>query len=248
MAYQSASSCKSLEARGRTCVYCLQNEEISEDQVLLRGENLYLCAPRGQLLEGYLAISSYSCIGCLAHFPDQYFEELMKFKVVVAAFYRETYRSTANTYYEQGRAGAGARVDMAAGFPLHAHLCSLPATVDLHAILARRHMEVPVRGPEEIAAAAKDRPYVYAEAVDNAGAFRAAVYVGKPNESNEHLEQGRLKLLIAAALNLPCRGNWRVYPGDKELAQVIERFSAFRSELAGRRNDCPIHPETQKTW
>jgi hypothetical protein len=47
------------------CVYCLHNGYLSGEQVLLRGENFYLCAPNGQIVEGFLAIVPYDCSGAL---------------------------------------------------------------------------------------------------------------------------------------------------------------------------------------
>ena len=220
----------------RTCVYCLQNEEIKEEQILLRGEHLYLCAPRGQLVEGYLAISPYLCTGSLSQLPAEYFEELARLKSIAAAFYDQAYGVTRSIMYEQGRGGGGARIDRAGGFPLHAHLCCLPAAVDLHGILAAKYVELAVRGLEELPTAVNNRPYVYVEGPDSAGAYRPAVYVAKSSDGDADVEQERLKPALAAALNMPERGDWRAYPGDMELSCVIERFAAFKRDLYWKEN------------
>ena len=92
-----------------TCVYCLQNRELCERQILLRGKHLYLCAPRGQLIEGYLAIAPYRCIGSISQMPTSFFADLVRFTAIVAGFYEKAYGTTQPTFYEQGRAG-GRRV------------------------------------------------------------------------------------------------------------------------------------------
>ncbi len=213
----------------RPCVYCLDNGQIEPRQVLFRGEHLYLCAPRGQMIEGYLAISPYRCVGCLAHFPPEWFAELARLKAIVAGFYRAAYRVAQPVFYEQGRGGRGAVTDRAGGFPLHAHLCALPAAVDLHGLLARHYAAVPVPGPEALPEATGHRPYIYAEAPDAQGCVRMAAYRAASPAQDILLEQARLKPLIAAEMNMPERGDWRAYPGDEELARLIERFAAFQA-------------------
>lgn len=211
----------------KRCVYCLGNGELSDGQVLLRGRHLYLCAPRGQLVEGYLVIAPLTCTGSLSAFPAGWSAELNILKGVVLAFYREAYGATDATLYEQGRAGGGARFDEAGGFPHHAHLCCLPLAVDLHALLAPRHVRLSLSGPEELSSVVPDRPYVYIEG----GAGRCCVYVPATDEGRQELERIRLKPAIAALLGLPDRGDWRAYPGDRELASLIRRFGAFRKEI-----------------
>ena len=119
------------------CVYCLENALLTPAQILLRGANLYLCAPRGQLTEGFLAIAPYRCIGCLAMLPPDWYAELAQMERVVAGFYERAYGVTVATFYEQGRAGGGASPEEAGGFPLHAHLCCLPLSPDVHGLLRK---------------------------------------------------------------------------------------------------------------
>jgi diadenosine tetraphosphate (Ap4A) HIT family hydrolase len=202
-----------------TCAFCLQNELLRDDQILLRGQDLYLCAPRGQLVEGYLAIAPYQCIGSLSQVPAAFFDALARFKNRVLDFYEKAYRSAGATFYEQGRAGGGLPVDPARGFPLHAHFCSLPLEVDLHAALADRYAQEPLSAPHELAVAARNTPYVYVESMG-----KKVVYLARDGNGRDELERMRLKPMIATLLGIPERGYWQAYPGDLELSQLISRW------------------------
>lgn len=197
------------------CTYCLHTGVLRDEQVLVRGEELYLCAPRGQLVEGYLVIAPYRCIGCLAELPDESLDELLRLKARVAEFYaREAF------VYEQGRAGGGASA-AEIGFPLHAHLCFLPIDAGVEVLFAK-HERIDVAGLRQLRNAAASRPYVY---VEN-GASR--VYVPRDEAGAAELRQLRLKPQLAALLGIPERGHWRDYPGDRELARVIAAFQKGR--------------------
>jgi hypothetical protein len=201
------------------CVFCLANGELDERQVLLRGTHLYICAPRGQLVEGCLIAAPYECIGCFAHAPASHLEELAVMQALIEGFYRDAYGVERATFYEQGRAGAGAAIDSAGGFPHHAHLCSLPLVVDLHGVVAREYAAVHVTNVDDSAHVSSGRPYLYVEA-----AGTRAVYLARSAEGARSLEQLRLKPRIAELLGLGDRGDWRAYPGDEALERVIDRF------------------------
>jgi hypothetical protein len=141
-------------------VYCLSNEELHSHQILLRSRHLFLCAPRGQIVEGYLVIAPLSCIGSLSTLPLSWFPELNLLKSVVSAFYREVYGVTDETLYEQGRAGGGVRINVVGGFPHHAHLCCLPLAVDLHTFLGRRYVRKKLSAPQDLSLVVPNLPYV----------------------------------------------------------------------------------------
>src|SRR5437763_912232 len=87
------------------CVYCLRSGRLRREQILLRGRHLYLCAPRGQLVEGYLVVAPYECTGCLADLPAAFIPELVRLKKMVEEFYATAYGVWSATFYEQGRDG-----------------------------------------------------------------------------------------------------------------------------------------------
>jgi hypothetical protein len=219
-----------------TCAYCLQNKQLLDDQVLLRGVDLYLCAPRGQLVEGYLAIVPYQCIGSFSRMPKASFPELKRLQNVVLSFYERAYGvKEATTFYEQGRAGAGASVDVISGFPLHAHLCSLPLGVDLHSALASKFFQKSVSGPEELPVAARAEPYVYVEDM-----HKTAVYVANSSEGRAELAGMRLKPMIANLAGYPDRGNWRIYPGALEMQKLTENWRIYgNGDRHGSQEDSP---------
>jgi Protein similar to CwfJ C-terminus 1 len=220
------------DAVKRRCVYCLSNDELHNRQILLRGRHFFLCAPRGQIVEGYLVIAPLSCTGSLSALPLSWFPELNLMKSVVSAFYREAYGVTDETIYEQGRAGGGARIDVVGGFPHHTHLCCLPLAVDLHTFLGQRYVRKNLSGPQELSFVVPDCPYVYTDGPDSGGLHKRCVYVPATDEGRLELERIRLKPVIATLIGLPERGNWRTYPGDRELESLLGRFKAFQRNLA----------------
>ena len=209
------------------CVDRLDNALLTPAQILLRGANLYLCAPRGQLTEGFLAIAPYRCIGCLAMLPPDWYAELAQMERVVAGFYERAYGVTSATFYEQGRAGGGASPEQAGGFPLHAHLCCLPLPPDVDGLL-RKYRRKHIAGWHELVAAADGGPYVYVEGRGVASRrSRGRSTSQAASEDRAALECVRLKPAIAAVMGVPERGYRRDYPGDEELDRLIPKFSQF---------------------
>lgn len=202
-----------------TCVYCLYNEHLRDEQILLRGDTFYLCAPRGQLVEGFLAIVPYRCMGCLAQLSAIDIDELVALQDLVRGFYARTYDACAMIFYEQGRAGGGALTDPSERFPLHAHLCGLPAAVDLHGYLRHRYLSVPVPSLAGLAAAVGGQPYLYVEASD-----QSLAYLARLNKQSTEFARARLKPVIAQLMGISERGDWRTYPGDRELQNLIKKW------------------------
>ena len=223
------------DAVQRRCVYCLSNDELHSRQILLRGRHLFLCAPRGQIVEGYLVIAPLSCTGSLSALPLNRFRELNLMKNVVSAFYREVYGIKGATLYEQGRAGGGARIDVAGGFPHHAHLCCLPLAVDLHTFLGQQFVRKNLSGLQDLSLVVPDSPYVYIDGPDSEGLHKRYVYVAGTDEGRLELERMRLKPVIATLIGLPDRGNWRTYPGDRELESLLKRFRTFEGKRKFKR-------------
>jgi diadenosine tetraphosphate (Ap4A) HIT family hydrolase len=207
------------------CVFCLANGQLAERQILLRGEHLYLCAPLGQLVEGWLIVAPHECVGCFAHAPVSHLEELATMQALVTRVYADEYGVTRPSFYEQGRAGGGAVIDALGGFPHHAHLCCVPLDVDLHPLLGE-YAAAPVDGPSEAAAASAGRPYAYVEA-----AGRRAVYVPRTPQDWRSLEQLRVKPRIAELIGLRGRADWRSYPGEDALERVADRFQRAFNEV-----------------
>jgi hypothetical protein len=215
------------------CAFCRPGGTIQAKQVLIEGEHVYLCVPKGQMVEGYLIMTPFRCHdrgrprGCLAQLSPEPFRELAWFRDIVARFYREHYAIEPGTYYEQGRAGGGALVDTMGRFPHHAHLCSLPISVNLHAVLEPAFTPLPIARLEDLPSVVSGEPYVYAECVDSTGVFRKYAYVGTTDRGRQQLERLRLKPIIGDLIGTSDRADWRAYPGDVEMERVIETFTAF---------------------
>jgi len=208
----------------RRCVFCRENDHFRDEQILVRDSSFYLCAPLGQLVEGYLVIAPYGCGTSLSQLPADRFAELDAMVAIVEDFYRLEYACADAIYYEQGRAGGGARVDPDGAFPLHAHLCGLPVACDLHGLLGGRYARVDVGALSDLRAAAAGQPYVYASA-----GGRQAVYLGRTKEQREELERFRLTPQLAALLGIADQGDWRQYPGRDKLDSLLRRFGRYRS-------------------
>jgi hypothetical protein len=206
------------------CVYCLGTGELRDDQVLVRGAELYVCAPRGQVVEGYVVIAPYWCIGCLAALPGDWVDELTRLKQLVAEFYADAYGVACATFYEQGRAGGGASNETLIGFPLHAHLCGVPVALDMHAMLTGRYARQHVTGTHQLSEVAANDPYIYVESYGEQW-----VYLPRSDAERAELSTLRIKPELAAFIGRPERGHWRAYPGDDEVRRLIDRFTAFHT-------------------
>jgi hypothetical protein len=206
---------------------------MTAEQILREGHHCYLSVPKGQMIEGYLAIAPYRCFdgrrhrGCLAHLNNEELQEVKQLRDMVGHFYRECYGIDHATFYEQGRAGGGAVIDTTGRFPHHAHLCGLPLKIDLHSWLKERFEQQLVNSLLELPTIANRRPYVYIEGVDRKGKCVRAVYLSVDKGRMQELETLRLKPVIADLLGKPDRWNWRIYPGDTAARRVRRKFADF---------------------
>jgi hypothetical protein len=147
---------------------------------------------------------------------------------VIENFYQKSYGVDAWTFYEQARGGGGRRIDLVGGFPLHAHLCSVPRYVPLHDFLALRYRAARATKLEDLAVHAAASPYVYVMTCRDGVRVRR-LYQARDAREREQIESMRLKPMLAELLGLGSCADWRTYPGDHELARLIECFQAFAS-------------------
>lgn len=216
------------------CVYCLDTGVMGPDQVLLRGETCYISAPRGQLIEGYVVVAPYACVGAMALVDERTSAEVARFRDVVGDFFREAYGVEAPIFYEQGRGGGGMRCDPTKRFPYHAHLCGLPVTIDAHSAMTERFTRAPVTTLRALGRVVAGVPYAYVDGVDHDRDIRRAAYLpGSPHDTRE-LEGLRFKPILAELLGLADRADWRVYPGDAARQRVVEKFSRFVRERGAK--------------
>ena len=207
----------------KLCVYCLANQILRADQVLISGDFSYIAAPLGQLTGGFLVIAPYSCGSSLSHLPLHVLREIERLRNLLMRFYRDEYGCANPTFYEQGRAGGGALIDRKGRFPLHAHLCCLPIRCDLHQILGNSYLCRDIESLSDLSSAVGHQPYIYTKT-----AHRHSVYVGNSTDAQRMLESSRLKPEIAKLHGYADAGDWRNYPGEHELNTLITRFVQFR--------------------
>jgi hypothetical protein len=193
---------------------------------------MYLCAPRGQMVEGFLAVAPYECVGALSLLPPESFSELERFANVIESFYTEAFGCSSWLSYEQGRGGGGALADAEARFPFHAHLCAVPMSVDLHEPLGVRFTPREISSLRELRSISRRTPYLYIDGPDRHARRRKVVYLPSTVEMSGELERSRLKPLIAELGGIPNRGHWRGYADDAELAAVTTRFTRWAESTA----------------
>lgn len=199
------------------CAFCLATGLLEPRQVLTRGRSLYVCAPRGPIVEGFLAIAPLRCVDCIARFPADYFDELDELIDLVRTFYRRAYACEAITLYEQGRGGGPFAAHPE--FPLHAHLCSVPLDLDLHRLLERSYVRHEVQGPRDLRRFGDQGPYLYVEACGSKSA-----YVGATPSTRQALRQSQLRREVASLAGRPERGHWRDCTEDRELDSLLKQW------------------------
>lgn len=224
----------------RPCAFCghgnaLHGEPVLSDQILARGQHFYLCAPLGQIVEGFLIVAPYTCrcpktkrlFRCFAHIQDYELEELNRIIKIIAQFYRNYYGCNMFTQYEQGRAGGGASYDENGRFYHHAHLCHIPANVDLRPSLSAEFASVHLDSIGSIKNVSNGEPYLFLSNINSDGLTQSTIYLPRDNITRRRLEHIRLKDIIAKTLGCPEKWNWRAYPGTDEIDTVRQQFVEF---------------------
>lgn len=210
------------------CAFCSPEQSFEPTQILLRGEYFYLLAPKGPPKEGYLMIVPYLCqnlenkFRCFANLPLYQANEFENIKKIVEGFYKYCYRVSAGLYYEQGR-GGGDDVDLLQGYSHHAHLCCIPADINIHTSLRQRLGSKVIETYEEIAQVYNNMAYIFVEGIDFDGIVRKRVFYVPSGD----IERALLRVVIAEKLGVPPRLSWRDYPGNVEIAETVSKFSEY---------------------
>ena len=217
-----------------SCVFCLKNKILNDEQILLRGEYLYLCAPLGQITEGYLIISPYSCnidigsrLGCLSSFNKNMFSELIIFKNIVKEYYKYRYGNYHPVFYEQGRAGGDKIYDTSGRFPHHAHFCGVPKNLNIHSILSSKYEEIKINSISEIVRYKSKGAYILVDSYDKNYSKKISLYTSYNELQEMELEKFRLKPIIFELEEDFSDPNWRLDPEENKMLKVISTFSTF---------------------
>lgn len=174
---------------------------------------------------------------CLDDIGPGWAGELRALSGLVARFYREVYEAP-TLFYEHGR-GGGDRSSFPGGdFVFHPHLCALPGDLELHRELEVRfeHCDAPPF-PGVRAAIGRRRPYVYVHTPERAGRPRPTVYFGGDLDSDERLGALSVKRLLVEANTLERDADWRSYPGEREIVELVDRFNRWYAGAYRRPTD-----------
>lgn len=211
------------------CSFCTPEQSFESIQLLLKGQYFYLFAPKGAPTEGYLMIVPYLCqnmehtFRCFADMPSYQAGEFETFKKFVEEFYRYCYGVSVGLYYEQGRGGGENDIDLLQGYSYHAHLCCIPADIDIHTSLRQRFDSIVIDTYEEIARVYNNMAYLFVEGVDFDNVIRKRLFYVPDGD----IERALLRVIIAEKLGVPPRLSWREYPGNAEIAETVSKFNGY---------------------
>ncbi len=202
-------------------------------QLLLASPNFYVIVPRGQAVEGHLAIYTHRCgdrarrLRCLDDLRETEVAELAQVADVVQAFYRAIYRSGA-LFYEHGRGGGSERADPTEGHGYHPHLCALPIDVDVGTLLGPRFSGSRAVALPHIREQIGARPYLFVSAADDRSATVGKAYYDRQGE--QALRAWSLKRALAESLGLEGQWDWRLDDNREWLAAVAAKFDAWYAQ------------------
>ena len=214
------------DTQTKECAFCVANSTMAPEQVLVESDSLYIVAPRGQLMLGFLIIAAKSCdpslggLPCYSKASAHEIAELSELIRIVESYYIDALGATAWTMYEQGRAGGGATVDKVGGFPHHAHLCCIPVS------LPHQRMITPTIESNAVALSGLSRvdtAYFYIRSSSlTAGQADESVY-----QNDDRLCEFRFKHNIAEEFGDPSLGSWRTTNDTALLSQTISTFGKW---------------------
>lgn len=231
----------SLAAVDQRCPFCFP-AAIVPSQLLLTTEHFYLLAPAGQVIEGFLSILTHACrdapnrLRCLDDIPESWTGELAAVGGLVARFYREVYEAPP-VFYEHGRGGGHLSSFPDGDFVFHPHLCALPGELTIHRVLRARLRHRRAPSFPAVRAEIGRRAYLYVHTPGRTTCSTPIVYYGRELDSDEHLSRFSLKELLVEANQLDRETNWRRYPGERELAVLVDKFNRWYATAFRRSAD-----------
>lgn len=211
-------------------------------QLLLTTEHFYLLAPAGQVVDGFLGIMTHVCrdgprrLRCLDDIEAAWSGELQALSDLVARFYSEAYQAP-TLFYEHGRGGGQQSSFPGGDFVFHPHLCALPGDLELHRGLQLRFEHCDAPPFPGVRATIGQRPYVYVDTPGRAEGSRPTVYFGGDLDSDERLGALSVKRLLVEANTLPRDADWRRYPGEREIVELVDRFNRWYAGAYRRPTD-----------
>lgn len=218
---------------GEYCSLCLPSP-LEKNQILMVTEHLYLLAPRGQIMEGYLSINTRQCgdtpirLRCLDDLPDDWIGELHRAQDTLVAFYRDVYRSPP-TFYEHGRGGGTRRAHVSESYPFHPHLCAAPGNLEIHGRLESQFDYIDGVTFPHVREVVGPRAYLYVDTPGDAARARPRAYFTTADE-DEVLQTYSIKKSLVLDNALSGEWDWRAKPTEPALDRVIAKFARWQDQ------------------
>jgi hypothetical protein len=213
------------------CPFCFP-AAIAPSQLLVATEHFYLLAPVGQIVEGFLAIMTHSCrdasprLRCLDDIPTAWVSEMNAMRDVITSFYRDVYDAPV-LFYEHGRGGGYDSSLPGGDFVFHPHLCALPGDLDIHQPLQAHYSFLAAQQFPTVREQIGRRPYIYVHTPAGIRQPEPLIYYEPGDGGDERVARLSIKALLVEANSLERDSAWRRYPGERELADLIDRFNVW---------------------
>ena len=228
-----------LESGDQQCRFCFP-AAIAPTQLLAATEHFYLLALAGQIVEGFLGIMTHRCgdhparLRCLDDIPGQWVSELDALRDMILSFYVDAYGSGA-LLYEHGRGGGQLSYATQEGFALHPHLCAIPGDFEVHPALQERFEFRRAPRFTSIRAEIGQRPYLYVHTPGDQRSQDAVVYYCL--DSGDRVSTLSLKKVLVEIHSIDGEPNWRQYPGERELVDLVAKFNHWYAAKFRRMAD-----------
>ena len=206
-----------MNSKLNSCVFCNIEDNFSPEQMIYHNDRFYLCVPKGQIVEGFLILSTYQHVKCMSELSKSDFSMIEEIICLVNKFYSYAYQVSDFVIYEQGRAGGGAEYDTMSYFPYHFHLCFLPIKYDFFSYLDQYFDFKIVDKMEEVISIKKPYFYIWS-------GKEKRIYFGKNKEGDKMLETYRFKKIICKEINIHKHYSWRENNDAAVIEKTIKKF------------------------
>jgi hypothetical protein len=226
------------------CPFCFP-AAITPHQLLVATEHFHMLALAGQLVEGFLGIMTHTCrdgptrLRCMDDISVRSVHELESLIELVMSFYREEYGAPA-LLYEHGRGGGGRSSLPGGDFVFHPHLCALPGNLKIHEGLRTRLSHRSPARLSTLRAVIGSRPYLYVHTPESARYHQPTVYYTADDRMSADIDDISVKHLLIELNAIDTAVDWRRYPGERELASLVSKFTSWYAATYRRRGDPDI--------
>ena len=184
----------------------------SEGSIIFENNNFWIAPALGQIVEGYLLISTKKCYIGLSELPKSLLDELeilqKKVRKILLKYYTEP------IFFEHGAIASHRKGGCCIE---HAHIHVVPIDIDLFNDISRYFRPKKIKKLRHLTQQfSKQIPYIYYE---NQTGNKYLFELYKPIPSQY------LRRLIALKLNNPEKYDWRLYPEIDKFNKTFEKLS-----------------------